>query len=158
MSRPEQFNPLQSGPPKELPEDKETGYEPANEILSGIPSELETVEKDGLDRSQQKIEGRLKGALWSYESGDPVDAVMKLPGLIIRGQRHEMRDPLVKHLADNAGEELLNKLKEIYGDAPNVTDNLEDPDWNEQSNRNFLYWCENVVPILIEILKKSEMF
>lgn len=126
----------------------------ADEIMTGVPSGLEVGEEGGLSRLQQKTKQRLGGALWSYKTGDPVDAVMRLPS----SNRIERDNALIQHLADNAGEELLAKLRKLYQSAPSVTDNLEDPDWSEQAGRNSLYWRENVVPVLIEILKKSDMF
>lgn len=144
---------------KQTPEDVEAFIDRCDEIMSGVP----TIEKkeDDLTPLQRKIEGRLKSRLWSYKKGDAVDAVMLLYSTST--WQDPQMDKLQAKLAKNAGEELMKKTQELRYNQPSRPTE-EDYQYNspkelsEWEMRFSEYWDNEVVPTLIEVLRKSEKY
>jgi hypothetical protein len=145
---------------KRAPEDVEAFIDRCDEIMSGVPS-AEEKEEDELTPLQRKISGRLKSCLWSYKKGDAVDAIMSLYSQST--WRDSQPDRLQSKLAKNAGEELMRKMQELRRNQPSRPTEEDsqyhsEEDLSEWEAKCSKYWDEEVVPVLIEVLKKSEKF
>lgn len=140
----------------QTPEAVDAFIDRCDEIMSGVPSAKESGDNE-LTHLQRKIKGRLENCLWSYKKGDAVDAIMRL----YSSTEYSRLDALQSKLANNAGEELMKKMKELRRNQPN---NPTDEDYEQYSQEDIgkrheecqQYWNEQVVPTLIEVLRKSE--
>lgn len=117
------------------------------------------AEKHGTTRLQESIKTSLGAVVYSNEPGEPATAALNLFWKIKYGQ--SLTDSTVAELERNAGPELIDKLRSIAKEIGPL--GLEEEEYGdkfkeEMVTKTWTIWRESVIPLLIEVLKKSGKF